>query len=243
MGNLTKEKFGLCMPVNAPVFSMPIYMKDIEAFWVDYETETEAVNAFLPEGLEPVEPAEATIIILNVKTFGGLGPYKEAALNVKCKFNGQVKRFIAQQFVDTDAALIAGREAYGCPKKLGHIDIVQENEILLGVVERPKNKRICTLSVVLEKPVENLETEIKMPTVNLKVIPSVDKEERFSSAELIEYVGVKTNTRLWQCKGDLTFDSPSAFDPWHKIPVRRIKGAYYSTFDYMMPYGKVIKKY
>ncbi len=243
MGNLTRKKFGLSMPVNSPLYSMPVYFEGVESFWVEYETEVEAVNEFLPEGLDSLSPAEASLVVLNIGNRSSVGPYKEAAITIACKWEGEIKRFIAQQFVTADAAMAAGREPYGCPKKIGHIEITHENEIMLGIIERPRNKRICTVSVLPEKPVGAVTPMVKVPTVNLKVIPSVDEKEKFSSVELIEYEGVRTNVKMWECKGDITFDSPSIFDPWYKIPVKKIKKAYYSTFDYMMPFGRVIKKY
>ncbi len=43
--------------------------------------------------------------------------------------------------------------------------------------------------------------------------------------------------------GNVTFDSPSAVDPWHRMPVRRMVAASWGRYNFVLPYGRVIKRY
>jgi hypothetical protein len=38
-------------------------------------------------------------------------------------------------------------------------------------------------------------------------------------------------------------DSPSAVDPWHRLPVRRMVAATCGRYNFVLPYGRVIKRY
>ena len=51
MGKIRKEDFGFSMPVNSSLYNGTIHFKDVEAFWVNYETDIEAIDNILPEGL------------------------------------------------------------------------------------------------------------------------------------------------------------------------------------------------
>ena len=43
--------------------------------------------------------------------------------------------------------------------------------------------------------------------------------------------------------GNVTFDSPSAIDPWHRMPVRRMVASSWGRYNFVLPYGQVIKRY
>jgi acetoacetate decarboxylase len=43
--------------------------------------------------------------------------------------------------------------------------------------------------------------------------------------------------------GNVTFDSPSAVDPWCRLPVRQMLAATWGRYNFVLPYGRVIKRY
>jgi len=61
--------------------------------------------------------------------------------------------------------------------------------------------------------------------------------------ELIEVPPQSTTIEAWQGPGSLQFDSSSDLDPWHRIEVRRMLTAIYRRYDFVLDYGKVIKRY
>lgn len=244
MGRLTKEKFGFSMPVTAPLYEAPPhYYKDARDILVRYETDEEAALDILPEGLELPLPAIA-IVLIAYYPFSTFGPYYEALQGLECLWGGEMRTYIAQIFVTTEAALAGGREIWGDPKKFAHIELRQENELFQGIVERPRGSRLCTLLVRPERPRQPPpETDPTVSSIALRVIPSPEEGAPPSIAELVEIADQPETHELWAGTGSVSFDNPSTLDPWHRLPVRRTKRGYYRRYDLTSPHGRIIKRY
>ena len=247
-GKLTKEKFGFSGPVDAPLFQKPpFYYRGVESIVVLYETEEEAALALLPEGLEISSPVTVSITLFNAP-FTTLGPYRSAIVRLHCLWKGMPKGYVCYQIVTGDAAMAAGREVWGYPKKLGHVELTKEEQVFVAAVERPRNHRICTATVRPEVPLDqgaiaSLAATLRPPAVCLKVVPSPVEGEGPSLAQLVESGGSANVSELWQGTGSLHFDAPSAIDPWHRLIVKRLIGTYYSKYDSVLTYGSVLKTY
>src|SRR5919204_448288 len=88
------------------------------------------------------------------------------------------------------------------------------------------------------------------PLVTLKVIPSPEEGAPPEVCELVLtplkfelIVGSDGRGEGFSGPGNLTFDSPSAVDPWHRLPVRRMVAAAWGHYNFVLPYGRVIKRY
>ena len=144
MGKLTPDQFGATIPVTAPATqSPPFYYRNMELMIITYKTNPEDALDILPDGLELVEPATASVIIGHYH-FSTFGPYHEAIMGINCTFEGQPMTYLPYLLVTHEAPLIAGREIYGYPKKLGHVELSQQSEQYMGIVERPTGNRIAT---------------------------------------------------------------------------------------------------
>jgi acetoacetate decarboxylase len=252
MGKLTPDQFGATMPVTAPATqSPPFYYRNMELMIITYKTDPEAALDLLPDGLELVEPATATMIIGHYH-FSTFGPYHEAIMGINCTFEGQPMTYLPYLLVTHEAPLIAGREIYGYPKKLGHVELSQQSEQYMGIVERPTGNRIATavMRTVDNVPAADFPTQ---PIVNLKVIPDAeDKGDNSGPAlaqlvssefDLQPIVGTDGVTELWKGPGSLVFNSPSFNDPWHKLGVEEVVSCHYGFFNLQLPYGEIIKEY
>lgn len=252
MGKLTADQFGATTPVTAPaVQSPPFYYRNMEMMFITYKTDPEAALDILPEGLELAEPATATLIFANYH-FSTFGPYQEAILSINCTFEGQPMTYTPYLFVDQEAPLIGGREIWGFPKKLGHVDISQQSEQYMGIVERPTGNRIAT---GIMRTVDNVPADqfTMLPVVTLKVIPNAEETGENAGPALAQLVScdfdvkpvVATDglTELWTGPGSLVFDSPSHNDPWYKLAVHEVDSCLYGFFNGYLPYGKIIKDY
>lgn len=242
-GRLTKERFGFSMPVDSPLYqSPPFYYRDARSLTIIYETDEEAALDLLPEGLDLPLAATARLMVVHY-SFSTFGPYDEAILGLECLWQGEPRFYIAYILLSTVPPLVGGREVWGFPKKLGHIRLRQQEELLQGTVERPRGTRLLTATMRLERPVE----QPPLPgggSIALRVIPSPEAGAPPSLAQLIEIPAAEWQTReMWVGPGTLSFDSPSELDPWHRLPALRIKGALYSRFDFTLPHGRVIKTY
>ena len=84
----------------------------------------------------------------------------------------------------------------------------------------------------------------------MKVIPSPEEGAPPEVCELVLtplkfelIVGSDGRGEAFSGPGNVTFDSPSAVDPWHRLPVRRMVGAAWGRYNFVLPYGRIIKRY
>lgn len=242
-GRFSKNKFGYCQPAQAPLYARPpIYYKNIEAIWINYETDEETALDQLPEGLELPDQAIATLIIARYP-FSTLGVYEEAILAIQGIWKGEQKFYIPHIVVNSDVPLAAGREIWGFPKKMAQITLEKETDLIWGKVERPRGNLICTAGVRPEKPAELEATGTEAWSACLRIIPGVEEESGPTAAELVTVPSKLTVHNAWQGPGWIHFGSFSDIDPWYKLPVKKILDATYYVYDQILGYGKVLKRY
>ncbi len=243
MGRLTSELMNQSMPVNAPLYQRPpFYYRDALSLSVTYETDPEAVLDILPECLElPEGPALAHFVVLDYPwtTFGS---YQEAYLRVNCLWQGQLRQYMPYIVLNTESPLAAGREIWGIPKKLAHIEVRKELELYVGAVERPKGNRLATL---LLRPERQKKPPEPGGILFLRVIPSPEEGSPPSLCELIELYGNDDRhfKEYWSGSGSLSFDTRSQIDPWYRLEVRKIVSATYSITDFTLGYGRIVKRF
>ena len=96
----------------------------------------ETAAALLPPGLQPEDPATATLFIADYPEtqFGSV--YKEAGVLLHARDQDGPALHCSWMVVDDDAALILGREVLGFPKKLAAITLDQREGGVVGTVTR-----------------------------------------------------------------------------------------------------------
>jgi acetoacetate decarboxylase len=218
-GKLTKDKFLGNMPVNTPLFAkLPQYFPNAEVLQIRYETFEEAVQEILPTGLEVSSPAVAMLTVFKFP-FSTLGSYNEAALDVSCRWKGQDKFYTVYNLVTNDTGLAAGREIWGVPKKMAHIDIVKEFDLVMATAERPKGNRLFTALIRPEEPY--IPQPSSVTRLSLKVFPSAEGKEP-EVAELVDrFAHTLEPKQAWTGPSSLVFN-PSEIDPWYRIGVKKI---------------------
>ncbi len=168
---LKGSREGTSIPLDAGLYgaSMQVLAKDVVTEYINCEavmaffTTSEEVDALLPEGLDLYSnPPNAAVFIANYP-YSTLGPYYEMFSLIQVEFNGSMGYYIPYIYVTNDSALAAGREVVGAPKKLANIGIVKENDTILGYLERPKGKRLLSLSVKPEQRISDELIESLMP--------------------------------------------------------------------------------
>jgi acetoacetate decarboxylase len=241
-GKLIPSEFGFSQPVDAPLYSkLPMFFPNSEIISIRYETDEDAVAGILPEGLEVDSPSIAVFTLFNF-TFSTIGAYKEAALDVACRWKGEPKMYTAYNLVTNDSGLAAGREIWGVPKKQAHIEFMKEFDLVMGLIERPSGNRICT---ALIRAVERADlSNVKaVSRLCLRVIPPVEEGKGPSLAELVDRCGHRMVPKdVWQGPGSLVYGQ-SEIDPWYRIKVRKILNCFYGHYDYTLDFGKILKRY
>ena len=249
-GTLTKDKFGFSLPADAPLYyPLPIIYKDVRMLLFDYVTDAAAAAALLPAPLElpdlPGHPGLAPVKMLFAEyPWTSLGPYNEVAQAVPCLYNGQPFLYAVRLHVTADTAMAAGRELGGFPKKLGHIEFVNQ-ESYFSSLERPRGLPICTGTLY---PVSQLLTiplpagqaiklpppfnetvplpppgktpmPVVLPFISLRVIPNPQPSAPPALAQLIQTMWLLDRGEIWAGTGSCHLTGASSLDPYHKLPV------------------------
>ena len=240
-GRLTLERLGYSMPSDAPAFQAPPYhYRNAQAVSIRFETDREAALDALPEPLELIEPAAANLSIYWYP-FSTFGPYHEAILRLYARHEGKPLTYIQQIFVDTEPPMLAGREVWGFPKKLGTIGFVRDRDMVVATLERPAGVRLATVVMRPEQPVAQFGAN--GPTTGLRIIPSADPTNpRPALAELIAADSQHQLREAWEGPGSISFPDHSVFDPVDRFPVLKIVKAIYMEYDILLPAGRVIAR-
>jgi acetoacetate decarboxylase len=217
-GQLTKDKLGYAMPVDAPLYGrLPVNYSDVSMLIFEYTTDPEAAAALLPAQLELTDPAVALLLFAEYPQ-SDLGPYNEVAQALVCTYKGQTMTYAVRLHVTNDAALTMGRESGGFPKKMGDISFAKD-PAYVSALERPAGQRVC--SAVMEK------TE-KLPTLldpidfaSLRVIPNIEPGAPPSLCQLMQTRWLFPAGELWNGTGSFQFATVDS-DPYYKLPVRQV---------------------
>lgn len=211
------------------------------------------VSDILPEGLKPYStPAQGGIWIAHYP-FSTVGEYYEYLTVIQVEdTEGEMGYYIPYIYVTNDAALAAGRELAGAPKKLAKIELKKEYDIIQGILERPAGKRLVTFTMkpnaraagafidaIMPKPTPLLSVRHLPPikgkggvTQLIKWFADVEYHKD-ASGERVIFVG----------PASITYDSPSVIDPVHKVRIGDILAAVYFQFDMRLGITSILKEY
>jgi len=108
---------------------------------VAFATDADKAAALIPKELEliaiPGLPGQSAVNLVFAKYREcDLGPYMEVIVSFPVSHKGQVYGFITGIYVDNDAALLAGRELGGYPKKMAHITMRNYGNLFLSHMSR-----------------------------------------------------------------------------------------------------------
>jgi acetoacetate decarboxylase len=252
-GRMTLGRMAGTMPVHAPLYpEPPFYYRNLELLAWTYETDEEAALDVLPDCLELILPATATLAVLDAPICT-LGTYQEAFISLSATFEGKPVQYVVNNLLTSDAAIAVGREIWGVPKKLGHVELRKGDQGMIGIVERPKGTRLATGTFRPERIIpRELAKPFAVPLLTLRVSPH--PEGLPAKVELIEHFSAETNnTKLtdewyenqFSGPGHVSFDVESAIDPWYQLPVRKMLSASYTggPWSFELPWGRILKTY
>lgn len=240
-GRLTPDRFGFSMPSGAPLYPpLPWFYERARFFTVTYETDPDVAAASLPEGLTLAEPPVARITFARYPATP-VGPYNEALQTIECAWEGAVLGFVSRIVLDNDAALAAGREVLGYPKKLARVSWVESDHELASVVERPGGVLVRVRATFGTMAAVGRETAA--PGANLRLIPSSEAGAPPSVAELVH---VPTSLFVHQARpaqAALEFGPAADAEGWSALPVLRVLDASLAVADLTLPFGQVLRRY
>jgi acetoacetate decarboxylase len=240
-GQLNLKNAQYSMPADAAAYqSPPFYYRNTRSISVAFETDAEAALQALPAPLGLHEPATAVLSFYEYP-WTTFGPYNEAILSLLVEHKGRVMSYIMHIAVTTEPPMLAGREIWGFPKKLAHIDFKSEKDMVYGTLERPAGVRLASAIVRPERPATNGHSSAP-PAVSFRLIPSAEENGRPVCAEIIEtHTEVKVH-EAWTGTGSIAFAECSRLDPWNRLPVKRVLQASYMLSEMTLGFGKVIDR-
>ncbi|MBS1849165.1 MAG: acetoacetate decarboxylase family protein [Actinobacteria bacterium] len=239
-------------PLDAPLFRIDTE-RGIE-YWgckavLAAFTLTEPVDDLVPRGLHLDEPAIGAVLVADYG-MSTLGPYCEYVSLLRVTDDeGAAGMYIPSIYVTNDAALAAGRELLGAPKKLASITVEAAAEAVVGTLARPGS---CDLARVVVAPVERLDATLVdaliapgTPFYSLRHLPGPPGGTAVH--ELVRWYGdLAMHTDAW---GDplrftgpvsVTYPTRSAVDPVHRLGVGTMLGGAYLEFDMRLRAGGIV---
>jgi acetoacetate decarboxylase len=219
-GKLTKDKLGYCLPSDAPLYQrLPFYYRNVSILIYEYVTDADAAAALLPAHLELTDPPTATLLFAQYP-WSSLGPYNEVAQALKCTYRGQPMSYAVRLHVTDDAAMAAGREIAGFPKKMADIEFAP-GAPYLSTIDRPHGLRLCSATFNPTQPAP-IPLPWTLPFVCLRLIPSPEEASAPSLLQLIGTDWVFESGQVWAGQGSFHFTGASEFDPYHHLPLRQL---------------------
>jgi acetoacetate decarboxylase len=195
----------------------------------------------LPGGLRLADDPPVGMVL--AARYGGstLGGYNELVSLVQVvDRNGDPSMYVPYIYVDNDAAMAAGREVLGAPKKLAAIELTGQHDIIQATLERPAGKRLATLTM---RPSSRAEPGLIQsllapgtPLCSLRHLPAPPGGTRVHeivkwSSEIIPHIDAGGEPIVFTGPASLTFDSPSAVDPVHRLGMGGMVACVYAEFD------------
>jgi acetoacetate decarboxylase len=232
-------------PWGAPLVPrLPLRMRNTEILTVVYRTEPAAADRMVPAPLELLGDL-MLVHLYRMHDADWFGRYGESAIQIPVRHpaSGTDGAYSPLLFVESDAAVAAGREIYGQPKKSGTIEIIPDGDLLVGRLRRNGIDILTATTPYKQTPgtADDLERHAAFRTnVNLKVIPATDGSGaavRELTARTLADVVVH---EVWRGPGTLEL-RPNAQAPVHLLPVLEVVEAFHWVADFTLVYGEVLE--
>jgi len=240
-GKLTKDEFGLTMPVKVAAFQeKPPYWRGATWYTFHYETDPEIAAQVVPGDLTLADPATVRLIFAEYE-WSTAGPYMEILQAIDVEYQGEQCVFFTQAAVSQSIPLMAGREGYGFPKKVGNITFVRHEDLVGMYYERPQGLRLITGVFRGIRPLESVPDRSIIKGINLRVIMSPDPNVRYSLAELIKGELEIRPKEVLIGEGNCSYSGLSELDPWHQLPVMKNLGCTRTNLDINLKGAAIIE--
>ena len=204
---------------------------------VMYLTRPEIVSRLLPPPLEPADTPGALIFIAEYPQTN-LGPgYRETALFLSCKYNGETGNYCLSMPIDNEPRMHNGRDIFGLPKKLATIHFERSEQQVHGWAER-NGVRFIELQTTLSASLPGLPPQ--GPSFLFKAMPRVDLTPGFDGPVLL--VRQQTDVALRSCEVGVpeVMLTPSETDPWAEVEVVTVTVGFHIVSDNVMKPGEVV---
>jgi acetoacetate decarboxylase len=239
-------------PLDAPLFQMDP-ARGIE-YWgcrAVMATFTVAgdVADLVPRGLHLDDPPFGAVLVAEYGA-STLGPYGEFVSILRVvDDDGAPGFYVPYIYVTNEAALAAGRELLGAPKKLATVTVDQGPAAAVGTLARPDD---CALAKVVVAPAERLDADLfdallpnGTPMYSLRHLPGPPGATQVHelirwNCDLAVHVDAFGDQLRFTGPASLTYPTGSGVDPVHRLAVGTFLGGAYLEFDMRLTAGSVV---
>jgi acetoacetate decarboxylase len=151
------------------VLSRPRFV-GAEMLTVDFLTRPETVEAILPPGLEPAAEPLVTAMVGRWRS-NCVGDFAGGAIYVSARHEDIEAPYVLAMYMDTDHAIIFGRDLFGEPKKQASSRLRRQGDAMHGYVER-LGVRLIDIRAALDHDLGPATVTGK--NFNIKALPASD---------------------------------------------------------------------
>jgi len=241
--DLTNDEDG-AMPFGHPYYPpLPSTYRDVRCQYVFFDTDPAAVARFLPKPLEASPDGACVAIGILVPFCTAYGPFNEACLMLKVRFQGNEGWYIPIIWHDGPAGIAAGREIYGAPKVYASLDIQLDGPTMRTVVS-VGGVHAITIASTLDEPSPPGAMPSLAPDLRLKVIPRADGPGA-ALKQLIDASGASQDVTIaasFRGRGTVTFGK-APLTNFTSLEPRSYGGAFFDESSFREGYGRIVYDY
>jgi acetoacetate decarboxylase len=197
-----------------------------EMLTVDFLTSPDTVAAVLPPGLEPVDEPLVTAMVGRWRS-NCVADFTGGAIYVMARHKDIEAPYVLAMYMDTDHAIIFGRDLFGEPKKQAATYLHRRDDLMHGYVER---LGVRIIEIKAELPKDLGPAEVSGANFNVKALPActgigLEDDPVLTIAEFDNRLSVRR-----EGTGELALRS-TVHDPLSDLEIREIRGAGYIEGD------------
>jgi acetoacetate decarboxylase len=239
-------------PTFAPLYGAPpVEYRQSRLLSLLLRTTPEAIQALLPSPLV-ANPERLLLMNINLLDSDLFGAYNEVLLSVPCQFETTIGQYCLVLYVDSDAAIAAGREIWGFPKKQARItDTYTQTPERYTITVARGGTTLMSVELTQLVPVERTALVglsygrwLQLQTwFNYKLIPAVTPDGPPAVEHLTcTHMEGLTLQPMQQGNPRVTFGS-SATDPLDRIPIQEVMAGFTTRATGVLTYGHVLYDY
>lgn len=231
------------LPQHSPLYpELPYEYNDYKRFSVFGQANEDAIRELLPDPLEYVSN-EFEAFVLHAPNIEGLPAYYEGGVVVSAGYEDLEGAHMLCEYVNNDAAVAAGREIWGYPKKMATVTLEENGSTATGTITR-NGTEILQLSFS-EQDIDPDPPQL-FPRLQVKQIPSADgsgyginqivkmsfegDESHFSADDVSQYTTGNGSIEFGQNKED----------PLYKLAPTEIRGGAVTTGSFHLGTGEIV---
>lgn len=231
------------MPAYAPSYPEPPFeYRDYRRLSLYCRADGDVVSEYLPEPLEYAGDA-IEVFVLYAPDVEGLGTYSEGGVVVQARYGDAVGAHMLTEYVTSDAALLAGREIWGYPKKLADVTLDENGNGIRGTVTR---NGVDLIDIEFTSGDVSFDAPQLFPRLQVKRIPRAD-EPGYDVDHVVRlgFEGDSTDFDAASVESRITGSGTVEFgtsptDPLGPLGPTEVVGGAFTVGDFTLGYGEDI---